>query len=169
MMGVFRAPAGQISMGTGAFTPSGNALANITGQFWPYGIDGFIWASGIAAGTLVSPAAEGAYDRGMFSPVHQLIGNRQPLPETSRSDGPFVFATPAAAPEGVDSTLDPETGTCRMPDSSSGTLISGDASQAGPQCSLDEGGAPPIPGVIFVTPLTPNPVPARHGQEVTPP
>jgi len=45
LMGVSRTPAGSISMLTGDFAASGNSLANITGQFFPYGIDGLLWIS----------------------------------------------------------------------------------------------------------------------------
>lgn len=98
LAGVHRAPAGAINMATGGFTASTRALANVTGQFWPYGMDGLIWATGVGAGVTLSPSSPDAYrDRGMFSPLFGLVGNQSPLPMTERTDGPFLFVDPTSA------------------------------------------------------------------------
>lgn len=94
LMGVYRAPAGQINQLTGAFTPSASRLANITGQFFPYGVDGMLWITAGAAGSALSPAKEGSRDRSLFSPFYQMTAGRDPLPFNERSDGPFIFVGP---------------------------------------------------------------------------
>lgn len=102
LMGVYRAPAGSINLLTGEFTASGNVLANITGQFWPYGVDAVIWAGAGVAGSMVSPARGGAYERGIFSPLYGtiqgIVRTQPPLVATERSDGPFVFIDLPAGP-----------------------------------------------------------------------
>jgi Domain of unknown function (DUF4157) len=93
LAGVYRAPAGAISMGSGAFTAGGRVLGNLTGQFWPYGVDALIWLGAAAA----SPAAPGAEQRGLPSlgipvvpyPVRDLLYGVPP-PVTTRTDGPFI-------------------------------------------------------------------------------
>jgi hypothetical protein len=96
LMGVYRAPAGSINMLTGEFTASANRLANITGQFWPYGVDMMIWAGAGMGGAMMSPSSDADYDRGLFSitPVYDLMRTRPDQPVTSRSDGPFIFVDP---------------------------------------------------------------------------
>ncbi len=107
LMGVYRAPAGSINILTGGFTPSSNALANVTGQFFPYGMDALLWVGAGAAA--MSPAAEGAYQRGLYSPLYQLLGAQTDQPVSTRTDGPFILTDPSmlATPESpIDSPLD---------------------------------------------------------------
>ncbi|MGN9911802.1 eCIS core domain-containing protein [Phytohabitans sp. LJ34] len=150
LAGVYRAPAGSIELATGAFTPSGNALANITGQFWPYGVDAMIWVAAGAGGSMVSPASEGAYDRGLLSPVYDLVGNREPLPETSRTDGPFIFVDPYVGGEGTaDIIVSDQT-------SALASLVMPPAPGEALVCEAEQ---PPMdasapPGLIFVVPLS---------------
>lgn len=91
LMGVYRAPAGVIDLASGQFTASGSRLANITGQFFPYGADAMIWISGAAIGSRLSPSTSSDYERGLYRPIYNMLGTTAPLPTTQLSDGPFIF------------------------------------------------------------------------------
>jgi Domain of unknown function (DUF4157) len=142
MMGVYRAPAGSINMLTGEFTASGNALANITGQFFPYGVDAMLWLSAGFMGSMASPSREGAADRGMFSPLYSLVRDQQPLPFTERSDGPFMIMPPAS-----DAGVLGDGGLATDPISQLYTPNS--------QSSIAPG-ASPLPAIILVVPTLPE-------------
>ncbi|WP_437721455.1 eCIS core domain-containing protein [Sorangium sp. So ce861] len=145
LAGVYRAPAGSINLLTGEFTASGSRLANITGQFWPYGIDAIIWASGAAMASGLSPTTPEGRERGL-SPLFASVLARPPLPETSRSDGPFVFVDPAVLSAELGPTSSDqgaEANACVAPE---------------PICALPEDGqrgeAPGAgPAIILVSPL----------------
>lgn len=91
LMGVYRAPAGVIDLASGQFTASGSRLANITGQFFPYGVDAMIWVSGAAVGSRLSPSTPRDYERGLYQPIYDMLRTSAPLPTTQLSDGPFIF------------------------------------------------------------------------------
>jgi hypothetical protein len=106
LAGVYRAPAGAISMTSGAFTPGGRVFGNITGQFWPYGVDAVIWISAAA----MSPASSDAGERGVTgalglpSSLSGLLAGPPP-PVTTRTDGPFIELPLWALPIGVEDVL----------------------------------------------------------------
>lgn len=95
LAGVYRAPAGSINMLTGEFTASTNRFANITGQFWPYGVDAMIWGGAITTGVTLSPRTEGSFDRGITSPFYSIMAAHPDQPIETRSDGPFIMIDPA--------------------------------------------------------------------------
>ncbi|MBZ0314894.1 MAG: DUF4157 domain-containing protein [Anaerolineae bacterium] len=135
MMGVYRAPAGQINMLTGEFTASANPLANITGQFWPYGADMLIWAGAGLVGSQLSPSTPQAAERGVFSstPLYDFMRMQPPPPVSTRSDGPFIFVDPMAL----------------LPENDLNTL----AGQPSPLAST----MPSVPALIFVEPIVSMP------------
>jgi hypothetical protein len=123
LVGVYRAPAGAISMSTGAFAPGGRVLGNVTGQFWPYGVDAMIWLSAAA----MSPASEDAGERGVTgalglpSSISDLVSG-PPLPVTSLEDGPFIELPigmlpldEAAILSAAEAGEDPIRGVCEAP------------------------------------------------------
>lgn len=168
LMGVYRAPAGAIDLASGAFTPSGGTLANVAGQFWPYGVDVIIWAG---AGTMAatSSADPDAFDRGAFPPVYQFLRDTPPLPARQLTDGPFVFLNSQASSQGGAD----QGGVCRLPQAQANVC----APEPPPVCLASDpqtGGAPlgrgaqpggmsqgsewpsPYPAVIFVVPVRTN-------------
>ena len=107
LMGVFRAPPGAINLATGEFAASGSRLANLRGQFFPYGADAMIWISGAYFASRASPSDPEAYDRGLYGPIYDLIGQGTPLPPvTTRSDGPFVLGDPSMLATGIVPPID---------------------------------------------------------------
>ncbi len=150
LMGVYRAPAGSINLLTGEFTASGNALANITGQFWPHGIDGLIWASASVMGSALSPMQPGANERGipLYRPVHDLIGNQSPLSMNERHDGPFIFVNFPVGDMPVQ-----------------GVSLSASTPNASQDSQVNLRPLMPVPAVIFVTPLMPESLNIQTGSE----
>jgi len=135
MMGVYRAPAGSINMLTGEFTASGSRLANITGQFWPYGVDMIIWAGAGTMGSMMSPSSDAAYNRGLYSstPFYNLMRSNPNQPVTNRSDGPFIFVDQGMMAGGFDFNM------LNQPQNRDDNFI-------GPP-------RPPLPAIILVQPI----------------
>jgi hypothetical protein len=120
---VYRAPAGAINMSSGAFSPGGRVLGNVTGQFWPYGVDAMIWLSAAA----ISPASGDAGERGVTgalglpSSIGDLVSGPR-LPLTSLEDGPFIELPIAMLPldeaailSAAEAGEDPIRGVCEAP------------------------------------------------------
>lgn len=130
-MGVYRAPAGAISMATGEFSASGRFLPNIRGLIYPYGADAAIWISAGAAG-LSGPASATAGDRGIRTLLPGLPRALRPtiegnvsMVESARSDGPFVvlpqLLTEQAAVAGAEGSYDPVAQVCYGPEADRST------------------------------------------------
>ncbi|MCB9868159.1 MAG: DUF4157 domain-containing protein [Phycisphaerales bacterium] len=142
LMGVHRAPAGAIDLARGTFAPAGR-LANIQGQFFPYGADMLFWsAAGATSAAMLhlGDSEEGGLERGAFGPIYDLIQPHFSQPVTVRNDGPFILMDPSQMFDG-DHT-DP---------------TSGAAGQQGPASAPSRSLAPASgalgPAIIFVTPL----------------
>jgi hypothetical protein len=150
-MGVYRAPAGSISMATGEFSSTGGIMTNIKGLIFPYGADAAIWISATAAGLRAGESAT-ADDRGIRTLLPRLPALVRPsiegnlsVKESTRSDGPFVMLPGVldadAALAGAQGSYDPVAEVCYGPD-------------AAPSSSPD--GAAPPPAVIYVAPFWPG-------------
>jgi hypothetical protein len=146
LMGVYRAPAGQINLLTGQFTASGSRLANLTGQFFPYAVDGMIWVTAAHVGSTLSPTTPGGRERGFTPALRSLLAGRAPLPETERSDGPFIFVDPGAGMEGA---TEPD---ALSTEEENYGLGPGPWSPEAIEEARQRQAAQPMPGVIFVQP-----------------
>ena len=142
LMGVHRAPAGAVNLATGGFEAGGRFLPNLTGQFFPYGVDGLIWLGAGTIGATLSPATDGARERGVGGLLDGLLARREPLPETRRDDGPFVLLNdPALSVTG---------------DIGSGAVLSSSLACEDPGSAAATSLVPPsAPAIILVTPLSP--------------
>jgi hypothetical protein len=159
-MGVYRAPAGSLSLSSGALTPAGR-MANVTGQFWPYGVDSLIWiGGGTAAGVSFYGSAQetGAAERGLYQPFYDVITQQPPLPGTVRNDGPFIFLQPNEGEVGPSTeegfTVLPELNMPTGPDVPSEQLFDPSVLQGLSEEQLlgGAGTGGRMPAVIFVTP-----------------
>ena len=120
LMGVYRAPAGAISMASGQFTPAGGVLADLRGLVFPYGVDAAIWISAAAVSGPPSATAEERGIRGLlraWPPEVRTAVEAQPrVRESVRSDGPFVVLpqvlSPAEALAGARGGYDPVARVC---------------------------------------------------------
>lgn len=95
LMGVFRAPAGQILLPSGEFVASGQWWANISGQIFPYGVDAAIWVGAGTGVSLLAPGDEHANERGLYSPLYSYLQPNTQSPLSSLSNGPFILMQPA--------------------------------------------------------------------------
>lgn len=149
-MGVYRAPAGSISMATGQFTAGGGILSNIRGLIFPYGADAAIWISATAYGMQGGQSAT-AEERGIRtllptfpSAIRPAIESNMSVRETTRTDGPFVILpgvlSAEAAAAGAQGSYDPVAEVCYGPESN--------------QSEAADPAAPP-PAVIYVAPFWP--------------
>jgi hypothetical protein len=131
-MGVHRAAAGSINTTTGAFTASSSGfMPNVTGQFFPYGVDAMIWIAAASA----SPASADAETRGLPGlgvptlpyVLRDSVYAAGPQPVTTLTDGPFIVLPPAMLglgnPDDVayaaEQNYDPVAGVCLAPDETS--------------------------------------------------
>lgn len=150
-MGVYRAPAGSISMASGEFTAGGAILPNIRGLIFPYGADAAIWISATAVGMQAGQSAT-AEERGIrtllpsFPPaIRPAIEGNLSMRESTRSDGPFVVLpgvlSAQAAAAGAQGSYDPVAQVCYGPES---------AESVQPDPSSQP------PAVIYVAPFWPS-------------
>lgn len=155
--GVYRAPAGAISMATGELTATSRMLPNIRGLIFPYGADAAIWFSAAA----VSPPSATANERGIRSllvptppAIRQAAQAHLGDPDSSRSDGPFIaLSNLIGADQAIAGALgayDPVRQVCGGPEASAGVE--------------QPSGAPPPPMVILVAPLWPTASVATAGR-----
>lgn len=144
-MGVYRAPAGSISMASGQFTPAGRIMPNLRGLVFPYGADAAVWVSVTAFG-LQGDASATAEERGIrsllpsFPPaVRPVVESNLDVRETTRSDGPFVVLPGLVgvdeAVAGAQGSYDPVAEVCYPPET---------------QSHPEDAGGPPA--VIYVAP-----------------
>lgn len=119
VVGVYRAPAGAISMASGEFA-AGGILPNIRGLIFPYGVDAAIW---ISAAALSGPPSATAEQRGIRtllpslpSAIRPTVEQHGAMTESIRTDGPFVvlpgMLSAEAAIAGVEGSYDPVAQLC---------------------------------------------------------
>jgi hypothetical protein len=158
LMGVWRAPAGAINLtgpAAGLFTPTGEVLPNLTGQFlFPYGADVGIAIAGGTGISLIpgSVSEEEARSRSLFSAFVSASGGQS---FSGTVDGPIVVVHQAARGE----TAEP--------------AFTADQMLSGQAPGLSPGATPLISpqlgptNVIFVTPLYTGPLPAQPPEDLT--